>query len=159
LSFAQCHPLLEIRELEQATIGQLAARLGLDKSTLSRTVDDLVRRGLVKRRADRWDRRFMVTTLTAEGRRVCDDINRRNDAFYGNLLGRIPNGKCDDFIALFRQFVEVLGSVVEKRHDPNAGTPPPGDCCPPGDDDLASSTSDGGSHPAATGIPDRDGPE
>ena len=39
VTLAQCHTILEIEELGQATTVELSKRLGLDKSTLSRTID------------------------------------------------------------------------------------------------------------------------
>ena len=47
---------------------EIAQVVGLDKSTLVATIDDLERRGLVERRTDPADRRARVVESTAEGR-------------------------------------------------------------------------------------------
>jgi DNA-binding MarR family transcriptional regulator len=111
LSIAQCHPLLEIRELGEATTGDLARRLKLDKSTLSRSIDGLVRRGLVRRKTHENDRRFLPLTLTARGRRLCDEINRRNDRRYERILRRIPQPERDELIRLFELLVQAMTSA------------------------------------------------
>jgi DNA-binding MarR family transcriptional regulator len=111
LSIAQCHPLLEIRELGETTTGDLARRLNLDKSTLSRSIDGLVRRGLVRRTTHEHDRRFLPLTLTTQGRRLCDEINRRNDRQYERVLRRIPQPDRGELIRLFEVLVQAMAAV------------------------------------------------
>jgi DNA-binding MarR family transcriptional regulator len=90
VTLAQCLVLLEIEEHRRPTTGRLASELRLDSSTLSRTIDGLVRRGLVERaRADR-DRRVVWLKLTAEGRAVCRAIHNENDTYYRRVFKKIP---------------------------------------------------------------------
>jgi DNA-binding MarR family transcriptional regulator len=112
LTIVQCHPLLEIAELGQTSLSDLSSRLKLDRSTLSRTVEGLVRQGLVDRRPDSRDRRFVVLSLTDEGRRICDDINERNDRFYAEILARLPDDKREETIALFDGLIRTLAEAV-----------------------------------------------
>lgn len=111
LSLAQCHPLLEIQELGETTTGDLAQRLNLDKSTLSRSIEGLVSRGLVRRETHEGDRRFLLLTLTAEGRRLCDEINRRNDRQYQRVLKRIPPRDRDEIVRLFGALVQAMADT------------------------------------------------
>jgi|HubBroStandDraft_1064217.scaffolds.fasta_scaffold307320_2 DNA-binding MarR family transcriptional regulator len=57
--------------LEPCTMSELAEYSAVDRTTLTRTVDQLVEGGLVERTTPREDRRQVVLTLTGEGRRVC----------------------------------------------------------------------------------------
>jgi DNA-binding MarR family transcriptional regulator len=72
LTFTQCHSLLEIGEKESTTVAELADSLTLDKSTLSRTVESLVRQRLIQRREHPDDRRVKILRLTVGGSRYCD---------------------------------------------------------------------------------------
>lgn len=108
VSLAQCHVLLEIEELGQATTVQLALRLGLDKSTLSRTIDGLVDIGLVDRLPNPSDRRFTPLSLTEQGKAVCNAINRTSDDFYGRVLENIPQEKHETVIKNLSLLVEAL---------------------------------------------------
>jgi len=89
VSLSQCHALLEIEDQGEPTLGDLAQNLGLDKSTLSRTIDGLVTIGLVTRAAHPGDRRSIRISITEQGRRTCDRINACNDALYTRMLARI----------------------------------------------------------------------
>jgi MarR family transcriptional regulator, temperature-dependent positive regulator of motility len=51
----------------------VCASTGFPKNTLSRGIQKLLRRGLVRRVADRLDRRRFVLGLTPEGRRILED--------------------------------------------------------------------------------------
>lgn len=112
LTIVQCHPLLEIGESGRTNLSDLASRLTLDRSTLSRTVEGLVQQGLVDRRPDGRDRRFVVLSLTDAGRKVCDEINENNDRFYGEILSRLPDDKREETIALFDGLVRTLAEAV-----------------------------------------------
>jgi DNA-binding MarR family transcriptional regulator len=112
LTITQCHPLLEIEEMGQSNLKDLASKMNLDKSTLSRTIDGLVRRGLVKREADSDDRRYVFLTLTAEGQKICDDINERNDRFYEGILRKISKSTSSGGIEYFDELVRILCDAV-----------------------------------------------
>jgi DNA-binding MarR family transcriptional regulator len=53
---------------EPCTISGIASRLGIDPTTVVRTVDSLEKRGLVERRRDRQDRRQVFVEFTDAGR-------------------------------------------------------------------------------------------
>ncbi|PSL51791.1 DNA-binding MarR family transcriptional regulator [Saccharothrix carnea] len=63
---------------------ELAARAGLDPSTVSRAVAALVAHGLVERRADPADGRASILVVTERGRAALADARE----FYDRLLGR-----------------------------------------------------------------------
>jgi DNA-binding MarR family transcriptional regulator len=63
---------------------ELAARTGLDPSTISRAVASLVVNGLVERRADPADGRASVLVLTAAGTAALSDAHR----WFGEVLDR-----------------------------------------------------------------------
>ncbi len=60
--------LTRLGRLGPLPLGALAARLGIDRSTLSRELAPLATAGLVEAHADSGDRRRRVLALSAEGR-------------------------------------------------------------------------------------------
>ena len=71
LNLARHRALSVILALEPCTMSELAEYSAVDRTTLTRTVDQLVDAGLVERATPREDRRQVVLTLTDEGRRIC----------------------------------------------------------------------------------------
>ena len=108
VTLAQCHTILEIEYLRQATTVALSKRLGLDKSTLSRTIDGLVNTGLAARAAHPTDRRFNLLSLTAKGQDVADHINHSNDDFYRRVFENIESECHDEVIDNFEKLVRAM---------------------------------------------------
>jgi len=74
LSVAQCYTVDAIGMQGQLTLNDLAETLYITPSTASRTVDDLVRKGLVERRQDPADRRAIRLSLTPQGQALYEAL-------------------------------------------------------------------------------------
>lgn len=126
ISLAQCHTLLELAKSE-LSLTSLAAALDLDTSTLSRTVDGLVRAGLVIRAEDPLDRRLLRITLTTAGRAKVESIDDVCNRYYGDLLSGLNEHDRDCVIRAVGLLAERMHSLrrseictlKEKRHGKN----------------------------------------
>jgi MarR family transcriptional regulator, 2-MHQ and catechol-resistance regulon repressor len=76
VSVTQCYALEALVRLGPRTLNELAAELYLDKSTASRVVTALERKRYVARAPHPQDRRALLLTPTAAGRRLHDRIRR-----------------------------------------------------------------------------------
>ncbi len=119
VTLAQCLVLLEVDEQERLTIGQLASRLRLDDSTLSRTIGGLVRKGHLDRTRDDRDRRVVWIRLTREGAAACRAIHVRNDAIYRDIFAKIPSSKRD---AVVRHFEVLVQAFLDSESDSDTRT-------------------------------------
>ncbi len=112
VTVAQCHLLLELDQAEFTGsdsgagsgagpdrlaglepglgVGDCARALELDASTLSRTVDSLVKSGLVSRKEDANNRRRQIVALTEAGRARVAGIHSLCDSYYGRILDSFP---------------------------------------------------------------------
>lgn len=70
ISITQCWALRELHRLGHATLNELAAALRLDKSTVSRVVDALERKGYVIRGRHPADGRAVLVEATPAGERL-----------------------------------------------------------------------------------------
>ncbi len=117
VTLAQCHALLDIEESEKTTTGQIANNLELDKSTLSRTVDNLVKRGLVERQANPDDRRYTLLSLSSAGQKNCSRINSEADEFYESVFDKLPKEKREDVIRHFELLVDAVQETYRNTND------------------------------------------
>jgi DNA-binding MarR family transcriptional regulator len=93
-------------------MGDLAARVMLSPSGLTRAVDRLVRQGMVKRTRSIDDRRVMLVTLTEKGRRVVRDAARSHlRGIREHFTGRLSDGQLDDVASALE--------VVAGPHEPH----------------------------------------
>jgi DNA-binding MarR family transcriptional regulator len=76
ISVTQCYALETVVRHGPLRLGALAERMFLDKSTTSRVVGALVRKGYLEQQSDTDDRRAIALTATRAGRQLCDRITR-----------------------------------------------------------------------------------
>ncbi|MFC5741546.1 MarR family winged helix-turn-helix transcriptional regulator [Dyella tabacisoli] len=86
ISVTQCYALEALVEQGPCRSQTLAETLRLDKSTTTRVVDALVRKGYVKRSPDPVDARAVSLQVTASGRALYDRINAELIAQQVDLL-------------------------------------------------------------------------
>jgi len=108
VTLAQCLVLMELDLEKRLAVGQLASRLRLDNSTLSRTIDGLVRKGMLHRARDEEDRRVVWVRLTRAGKAVCTAIHEQNDAICRSVFEQIPAARRAVVVRNFETLVQAF---------------------------------------------------
>jgi DNA-binding MarR family transcriptional regulator len=90
VSLSQCHAIVEIGRKEEVALHELAEILGLDKSTMSRTVQHLVHKEYVLRSTDPSNRRSVKIKLSESGWKVFQDIENGMKVYYSNIFSNLP---------------------------------------------------------------------
>ncbi len=108
LPLGQCHTLLEIGNKGEISLVDLAANLGLDTSTLSRTINGLVFLGLVNRLTNEKDRRYVAISLSGQGQKVFAEIEKTFNDYFSGVLELIPVEKRDAIIENISLFTDAL---------------------------------------------------
>jgi DNA-binding MarR family transcriptional regulator len=90
-------------------VNSLAEALDVTSSTATRMCDRLVRKGLVRRRTAKTDRREVRITLTASGRGLVDEVTRRRRAEISQILVKIPESEQAAIIDLFDKLAAAAG--------------------------------------------------
>jgi len=89
LTLAQCHALVEIGRAERISLIDLANTIGLDTSTMSRTVNNLVTKKMAKRELDPSDRRYVTIQLTTAGSTSFREIETSMEAYFQKIYEAI----------------------------------------------------------------------
>jgi len=89
LTLAQCHALVEIGRAERISLIELANTIGLDTSTMSRTVNNLVTKKMAKRELDPSDRRYVTIQLTTAGSLSFREIETSMEAYFQKIYEAI----------------------------------------------------------------------
>lgn len=87
----------------------LAEALAVNPSTATRMCDRLVRKGLVRRRASRTDRREVRISLTVSGQELVDEVTRRRRAEISQILAKIPASDQTAIVELFDKLAAAAG--------------------------------------------------
>ncbi len=105
LRITQFAILATIERLGQVTMNELAGDLGLDASTMTRTVGPLESAGLVSVKPAASDKRIRELVLTAKGRRKLAGCSEQWKAAQEGLRQRIGSGR-------FNRLIEDMGAVT-----------------------------------------------
>ena len=90
---SQCFLIVEIGRRPGISNKELAEIVGLDKSGISRGVEELVRKGYVNREPSTEDRRCVVLSLTESGQARFDRIENDMHAKFAAVLSQIDPEK------------------------------------------------------------------
>lgn len=114
VSLAQCHTLLEIEQNNKISVSELAQNMQLDKSTVSRTVDGLVKKDMVDRQIPEENRRKAILNLTKEGKDVCQSINYSNDSYIDRILHDFTNHERELLLDLLSRLTQNMLGIREE---------------------------------------------
>lgn len=119
MTIAQAATLETLRLEGPLRMGELGRRLGITPSTLTRNLQRLLDAGYVKREADGSDGRAAVVGLTASGRKQADKLERQEEGFADEILGRIDPEHREAVVARLGDLLIAVRSATKP-------------CCPEG---------------------------
>lgn len=102
---------------------EIARALEVDPSTATRTIEPLVRLGLVERGVDPADRRNAVLQVTELGRRECRQIEAARRALMRDVLGRLAPERRLLFVELLEEWMAAHEAVAAERDTSPGGVP------------------------------------
>ncbi len=115
VTMSQCVTLETLLEHGAIAVRDLAQRLGLETSTVTRLLDVLERDGMVERqRGQATDRRRVLASLTEKGESLARDLQGCGDAYCERILERIPKDRRADVIGGFEVLIEALEELDEQ---------------------------------------------
>jgi DNA-binding MarR family transcriptional regulator len=118
LTGPQLRVLVILAAHDGASLSTVADDLGVNPSNASRTVEQLVQRGLVRRGADPADRRRVVLRLARPGTRLLDRVMDRRRQLLEEVVDRMRPEDRESLMAaaeLFNAAAHQLG-VTSERH-------------------------------------------
>jgi DNA-binding MarR family transcriptional regulator len=99
---------------DNRSVNELSSLTGIEKSTLSRLLDRLEKRGLVKRGRDPEDGRSVIVSLTAKGRKLAQ---KHRPVYYRDYEGILLQGFDENEVARFRSdLVRMLENVQKLKN-------------------------------------------
>lgn len=114
MSVSTAHALCELRAGPPLNQRDLATRLGLTASSVSRLVDQLETRCWAERAADTetTDSRVRVVLLTDQGRKIADQVLEARAARFSGLLEAVPQDKRSgvlEALTLLKEAADAIG--------------------------------------------------
>jgi DNA-binding MarR family transcriptional regulator len=111
VTVGQCHAIVEIGRIGSISLTELSDLVGVDKSTMSRTINNLVDDNLVIRDTDDDNRRYVNIQLTDAGRAIFYNIEKTMNTYYQGIFDAIPEDKRDQVL----ESLKILKDAVENH--------------------------------------------
>jgi len=112
ISFTQWMVLIQLSQHEHVSATQLSAHIGHDMGALTRVVDELERRGFVRRERSSRDRRAVEIAITAAGRQHALEGKRLIVELLNRLVEPLTEPEIDTLIAMLQRLLGHLQSVA-----------------------------------------------
>ena len=120
----RAHSVLAAALAGEHTQIELARMVGLDKTTMVVTLDELEQAGLAERRPSAADRRARVVAVTEEGRRTVERAQAVAERVREDVLSVLPEQDRKVFLdALGRLVSDRLAEPVQCSHPPRRRAP------------------------------------
>jgi DNA-binding MarR family transcriptional regulator len=117
LSPQQCYVLSVVNDVGDISPGDVAKRLGLEKSHLTKIVNTLIQYGAIVKHNDEKDRRKLVLVLTEKGRQMYKELDTVSIASYTNFMKQIPEGEREKVIRATEIMLDALNRMGKKKRN------------------------------------------
>lgn len=114
LTVAEFKLLRGFRKDETLSVNDLAKRIDLSSSRLTRIIDGLVEKGLARREIGSRDRRVMEISLTLKGKKVRDELEETYMKTHLDILDLLPQGADDSVILAMEKLRDAMKEWVKK---------------------------------------------
>lgn len=113
VSTTQCFMIVEIGRKPGISVKELAEVLRIDKSGVSRSVEELVQKEIVERNPSKEDRRYVVLNLLPKGQARFEKIENDMYLKFKEVLEQIPMEKREQVVEALKLYNEACTKVEE----------------------------------------------
>jgi DNA-binding MarR family transcriptional regulator len=124
ISFTQWLALVYLAQQEYCSATGLSAQIGHDMGALTRVVDELERRGFVRRARSRRDRRAVEIAITPAGRRKARSAKLVLLELLNRLVGPFSHHEIDTLISLLQRLLLHLQEAAGPQPVPTLAVTP-----------------------------------
>jgi DNA-binding MarR family transcriptional regulator len=108
VTFSQCHAIVEIGRAGKLSLNDLAELLSLDKSTMSRTMNNLVNNDMAIREIDPAYRRYITIKLTPKGMKAFQEIEESMGVYFSQIYHSIPEAQREQVIESLQLLLQAM---------------------------------------------------
>ena len=110
----QCYMLDLIRENKIMPLSELHERLGIDKSTTTRLIEPLLKRGLLEKMKSQQDKRASYVVITKTGEEVFHTARNRSFTAIRKVLEEIPQEKHMQVVESVDLLLEAFNTIYKR---------------------------------------------
>jgi DNA-binding MarR family transcriptional regulator len=109
-SLPEARVLYELYHREGLLAGDIVSALKMDKSYLSRMLDQFSRKKLITRSRSATDARAVLISLTAKGRKEAEALDRASNKQVAGILTGLPENQTEQLVYHMQEIQKILGT-------------------------------------------------
>ena len=113
--------VMKVAGRQSLTVSQIARRLGLQRQSVQRTVDQLAGQGLVELRPNLDHQRAGLVALSDDGRRILAALESRQQAWSGRVLRGLARAELERLAESLGALAQRVDAATDREH--SAGAP------------------------------------
>ena len=102
-------------ELEAVRMNELAERLGVSESRITRLVERMVKKGLVTKHRSTRDRRSWEVGISRQGIDANVNVSAVSSEVQAELMARLPEAEHDMIYRNVKTYIETFHQVLENK--------------------------------------------
>ncbi len=114
LSVLQLQALIFIKKHPESTMNEIASYFSIELPSATSLVSKLVKLKLVKRVADKKDRRIVRIILTSYGEKLFEDAMKQRTEKIGQILSHLDKEDKEDFLKIITKLIATMKETDEK---------------------------------------------
>lgn len=107
--------ILLMIEKEGTPSTQLGPKMGMEPTSLSRTLKTMEEKGLIRREEDEVDKRKVLIYLTEEGLQSRYEVREKVFEFNNNVIAKIPKSKLKVFFEVMEKVDLLVDEEMKKQ--------------------------------------------
>lgn len=107
-SLSEVRVMYEISIGEEVQASQIMTAMSIDKSYLSRILKKLEKDGIITKSLSAQDARAMSISLTGEGQKLFDSLNKASDHQINDLIEKLSNEQLQELVSHMHAIKEIL---------------------------------------------------
>ena len=115
LSPQQSYVISIVREEDEISPGEVAKKLRLEKSHLTKIVNSLIELDALEKKTDPADRRKLVLHLTKKGNKICDELDEAGIASYVEFFQHVPECQRENVISAIEVMLEAMNTMRQEQ--------------------------------------------
>ena len=112
VTLSQCHALDILSKNGELTMNELSRQMGLAKSTMTRIVNTMVRKGWIERKKGEGDKRLVSVCLTSDGKKMTETLSQSSKEYVQRILKNLPQEKIPEVVESLRWIVRSVEKEV-----------------------------------------------
>ncbi|HEY9008970.1 MarR family winged helix-turn-helix transcriptional regulator [Ohtaekwangia sp.] len=107
-SLTEARIIYELNSHQGITAREIKEKLRVDEGYMSRIVNQFQKKGILRKKQSKEDKRVYLLELTLKGKRIAREINRQSDAQVENLVKHLSDKERERLVELIVQVQKML---------------------------------------------------